>query len=1059
MFGRKKSGSAVKGGTKLMMESEHLLEKYLLKGDKILNMTDTRLVSSHKGKMKDDVYGDHMGIPLENIQMVTPIKKNAILVQFTMRYDKFKTDMRLKHQYNLKNNDAILIADEIQNKLEEMFSYPANEDGRLLTKEKILHTTQALSEKGDGIFYVTSESIYFEFPKHGLSFMLPFTMYRECTVEKNTLLIKYDELHTDNKKHEHQHKFRFKKIKPVHELLTKTYAESAARRDERFEYLEEKFSVLSGKELKKILVEKRKEPAILRNYSGLTARTTLQCNDNALELEEYAFKLAERIFADTRPKTEWCYCSLSFPRDSVWGIRDADRLVGVGRPDWCVDPDGTPSYDPKEWYEKMPKVNADYHFIVMEARLVLCALFADVPLETIGTHTDSYMGMIQEFQEDFDKHRAAEMNYVEAHIKLKEMDSSAETADAYKHLMKNPDHDKYVHQLEESKEIRESYYPKTHRSPPFTSGETNEHTKFREQYSDVEFSFAEYHWKETYAKRTEIEFLTLSRRIYDAWKKNVELENFTDDSDPSWIRNIFAEYPYPERDAAVLPDLKKIIQNEFQRSEGIKKSLESFNIDGIPTEDIINNDCWYDRKREMWFSKCEKAQLASGVATMQSDEARKTCGYVALGFKKEDVTFIHGFPAVKIPYDVFPIQHPNLPYRVPQRPRYVILTTVPSSMKVQKTNIIQTQDVKPVSENLNQTPTADATFVTKYPLTEEMQRDANYLVKFSENTPYAKTIKDCFGLDKETVIDSCENIKKMGRFTGAKCFPSILFIPILEYETVDPELGIMNSGMMIDDPPLVICNPKTSPDELVRNGMIRGVPASAESDDSPLCVAVRMNAQRLDENYPTKLLPLYERLRRHLFSVTTLCGVLTKPSDDTDTIQEFNMKQSIPQEEVLPHVDIDESRSDDHENFARYWESLSPAKRKDKVEKLDLYITDISEMNVGQIKELMGEFHLDSRDSVGKQWEHLSPTEKELISKKYNLPAKPISEMNDIQIDLLMDEFQSLFLDDFKRYWETLPSAEKKEVVKKLNLYTTNLSEMNDVHVDILINDKRSHRS
>ena len=88
-----------------------------------------------------------------------------------------------------------------------------------------------------------------------------------------------------------------------------------------------------------------------------------------------------------------------------------------------------------------------------------------------------------------------------------------------------------------------------------------------EQFNDVDFNFNEFHWKKTYAKRAEIEFLTLSRRIYDEWKKNVELENFTDDSDPSWIKNIIAEYPYPERDAAVLPDMKTHIKNELERSE------------------------------------------------------------------------------------------------------------------------------------------------------------------------------------------------------------------------------------------------------------------------------------------------------------------------------------------------------------------------------------------------------------------------------------------------------------------------------------------------------------
>ena len=215
---------------------------------------------------------------------------------------------------------------------------------------------------------------------------------------------------------------------------------------------------------------------------------------------------------------------------------------------------------------------------------------------------------------------------------------------------------------------------------------------------------------------------------------------------------------------------------------------------------------------------------------------------------------------------------------------------------------------------------------------------------------------------------------------------------------------------MNDNPPTVIHSPPCSPDGLVRNGLRRGIPASAESDNSPLSIAVKMNARRLSEDYPSKLLPLYERLRRHLFSVTTLCNVLTKSNDIKDAEHEFSQNRSLPQYDVLPHVDIDESRSDDHEDFQRYWESLSPTKRKDKVEKLDLYIINIS-------------------------------------------------EMNDSQVGLLMSECDIHSHADFEKYWQDLSSDDQIEMAKKFHLYTTNLSEMNDEYMNILIEDKRSHKS
>ena len=168
------------------------------------------------------------------------------------------------------------------------------------------------------------------------------------------------------------------------------------------------------------------------------------------------------------PRTEWCYCSISFPRDTIWGIKDALRVFAPGRELWCVDGgEGKQRFDPEEWYKSQSQDHAVTHFATMEARLVLCALLADVPVETIGAHTDSYLDMMREFQKDFDKHRRAEMDYVESHIKLKEMESQASDAHAYKDVLKNPDHDKYVKQLKEAGDMREKYYPQKYRSPPY----------------------------------------------------------------------------------------------------------------------------------------------------------------------------------------------------------------------------------------------------------------------------------------------------------------------------------------------------------------------------------------------------------------------------------------------------------------------------------------------------------------------------------------------------------------------------------------------------------------
>ena len=908
---------------KMLLDSEHLLEVFELEYNKKLNLTVFRLVSSHMGKIKDEIFDEHMGIPLEYIQMITPVKKNVILVQFVMRYyGRHDTDIHMKHQYMLKNNDAVEIADKLKESLTRTFTYTANDHGRLLTKEKIINTFPALADKGDGILYVTRESLYFELSKQGIQFQIPYLMYRQCVMNKNTLVIKYEETHTDGKNHEHEFKLQLEHIKSAYDLITKSHLESLARRDIQFEYLEGRFSHMSGKDLKKILVEKRKDAPQVNNFSGFYRRIIFQCNKNALELEEYVYKLAQRMFGHTRPKTEWCYCSLSFPRESIWGVRDGNPGLGAGRPSWCVGMDGSRRYDPEEWYKTMPQINADYPFITLEARLVLCALLADVPLETIGTHTESYLQMVQEFQKDFDEHRQAEMDFVEAHIKIKEMDTQAVDAESYKHLLKNPDHEKYVHQLEECKKTRERYYPKSHRTPPFMNGSTDPHSKFQELYNDVDFNFTYHHWKKTYATRMEVELLTLSRRIYDAWKKDIDLENFTDDSDPSWIHNILAEYPYPKRYATVLPDMKSAIEKEFQRSEGVKKSLESFSIPDIPTDDITNNDCWFDRKLDMWFTMCEKAYLASKFAAMQPDESRTSCGYVALGFKKEQVTMIHGFPAVQIPYDVFPLNGPNDPYHIPQRKRYVIITAVPSSSSkiLQKTNFTENPVPSVVSDDVKP--------IVKYPITKEMLIDSNYTVRITENAPYSNTIKTYFKADKQLIIDQCDYLKKTGKFGGDYVNPVPLFLPILEYETLEPELGIMNGGLMIDNPLYTIYNPRPSPDELVRNGMMRGVPTCAESDDSPLSIAVKINAERLGENYPSKLLPLYERLRRHLFSVTTLCGVLTKPTDYNDAVQEFSINRSSPQDDMLSYVDVDESRSDKHEQFKRYWENFRPHNEK-----------------------------------------------------------------------------------------------------------------------------------
>ena len=802
----------------------------------VLNITSKRIATSVDGTIENNAFSGY-GIPLQNIRMVFPLKKDKIRIQYIGYHPKYQIPIRYNKIYELFGSDSPDVCKQITNAILENTENTSSENKSLLLfpDEKIVKQVKCTSRKFEGIFYITNHGLYLEDYTKGLAFEMPYSMYQKSGLRNNTVVIQYNEMHDDGSIKMHEFEIRPNiESELVSKIIKKQYFASNAKGDHDFESLHSIFKSMSGAELKQILYQKSENPAKLYPNASWVEYTLGVTSAQSNSLQQYFGYLADEKWGDVRPKVQWCYCSNWFTKDTMFGQRAHDlnlyHINGKNRKSILEVPE--------KFYNRitnnMGHFHADFHFRQYEVFLIKAALLADVSIDVIGKHSAEYLEMVKAFQKDFDEHREAEMNLVKWHDKLekfKESINNAKTKEKYLSITKSDEYVKCVEEHKKFKEIRSKYTYKNDSNNDYWDGK-------------IEFDFNSYHWNETYRDGALKEYHTMLRKIYDEWKKKTPLQDFTDDADFTWLEWCAENVSYTTKDMVFFTNAKEDIAASLARSEAVKKSLDSFRIpEDIPKDDIFSSDCWHDKKKQMWFTRCELADKAESLAIISKDDTARKYGYFALGFPEELIEMKHNIPAISIPYDVFPGE------KIPDEKRYILLS-----------------------------------YVREEQITEQMNKDRSRIVSHIENAPYTDTFEQAGISDndgsKKLSIAGYEKYKKTGVFDNiTSSIPYSVEFRALEYITVEPREGLQNDGF----------NNLSTPIEL----------PLVEKRNS-------LKYSFMGTDYPREQLPLYERIRKHTFKTLTGQAVITISEDYENVKKEYDELFGMSQQEsqILPTVQV-----------------------------------------------------------------------------------------------------------------------------------------------------------
>lgn len=538
-----------------------------LKG--ILYITTKRIAVSVDGVIEDNAFSGY-GISLKNIRMVFPLKKDKIRVHYIGYDPKYNIPVRYQMIYDLEQKESQNICQQITDAIINNTQNHSSENKQLFLfpGEKIVKQVSCTTRKFEGIFYVTNLGLYLEDYNNGLAFEMPYSMYYKSGLRNNTIVIQYNEMHDDVSIKVHEFKIRpDSDSKEISDIIKKQYNSSNANSEHDFESLKSMFDNLSGEELRQVLYKKPSHSTL-----KITPQTTWadysfsNTDDNSYNLQKYIGYLADELWGDTRPKVKWCYCSSWFAKDTLFGQR-ASALIGChinGENRKKILDDPEKFYTEKghmEWHQ-----GADFHFRQYEMLLVKAALFADVSLDVIGKHSEEYIFMMEKFQKDFDEHREAEMSLVKWHNKLEEFKKSIDTVktkEQYMKITKSPEYLECVKQHTNYKKIRSQYTNKNDSEYDSWDGK-------------VEFDFNSTYWNKTYRDGALKEFHTMLRKIYDEWKKDTPLQDFTDDADYSWLETVWRMFHTLQRIWHFLQTQEMTLEPTLQGQRVSKNHLNHF---------------------------------------------------------------------------------------------------------------------------------------------------------------------------------------------------------------------------------------------------------------------------------------------------------------------------------------------------------------------------------------------------------------------------------------------------------------------------------------------------
>jgi hypothetical protein len=460
-----------------------------------------------------------------------------------------------------------------------------------------------------------------------------------------SIRIQYFETHRDGNKENHYFDVRPEvSAESVKKIIDEAYEKNQASFEHKFEILHQMFKEKDGLELKKIYYNKTSwADSLGKGMRGIGAPPKYWEEPAfvaKMDLIDYIYKLAQNTFQYERPVT----------------------LEDGKEPDFSQVDEHVQVVDWRYSFNNN-RITA-YTILNPEWRAVAACLFTNTPIDVLGVHSEEYLKAMSEYKQVYSEHKKFREELGKAQRKFNDMESSAQTKQEFARILKTPEYAEAAKKIEEIK-LQWAKLLKTEVGVPRWN------------------SISRYYYEHFY-KIIDQEESRLVRKIYDRWKKNIKLTEFTDDSDPSWQNWILENIPWPTQDWDVYvgsaTSTNKILtgnhllRKEQARSSDVKKSLASFAVPkNVLPSDTVNTDCWYDEDTKQWFSRCEKASLAKRFAAMTPDQARKTYGFSAWVFDKEHVVKKFGMPAIEIGwYD----EKLGEPLETPGE-RFVILSAVP----------------------------------------------------------------------------------------------------------------------------------------------------------------------------------------------------------------------------------------------------------------------------------------------------------------------------------------------------------------------------------------------
>ena len=345
--------------------------------------------------------------------MVFPLKKDQIRIHYIGYHSKHNIPIRYQKIYKLEEKESNKVCKQIADAILQYTQNTASDNSRLFLfpEEKIIKSIRSTTRNFEGTFYITNLGLYLEDDDKGLAFEMPYTMYHSQDIHNKTIKIKYNEMHEDGSIKVHEFKIRpDDNSKQIFDCIETRYRSSNASAKHDFESLQQMFENLNGNELRQILFAKSLENQQPVGFNPSWGKLLLQTNIQSENLQKYIGRLADKKWGESRPKVKWCYCSIWFQKDTLFGKSGNDlagfHINGNNRNKILENPEKFyTQFNDKEW-----NLHADYHFRMYEMMLVKAALFADVSLDVIGDHSSEYNDMIAQYQQDFDEHRDAEMN-------------------------------------------------------------------------------------------------------------------------------------------------------------------------------------------------------------------------------------------------------------------------------------------------------------------------------------------------------------------------------------------------------------------------------------------------------------------------------------------------------------------------------------------------------------------------------------------------------------------------------------------------------------------------